>query len=351
MAHGTHFFMNPGPTNIPDRILRAMDRGAIDFTGAAFKAIAEECFAGLKRVFKTEETILAYAATGHGAWEAALVNLFSPGDKVLVVESGFFSLNWGMRGEAFGLDVETLPNDWRSAADPAKLEARLREDPEHRIKAVLVVHNETSTGVLNADRRTAPRDRRGQAPGAVPGRHDLLAGLDRFPHGRMGRRCRRRRLAEGADAADRHGLYRGQRQGARASADAKLPRVYWDWQRLLGEGSQAYWNGTAPVHFFYGLQEALRMLEEEGLDNVFARHHRLAEATRRAVRVWTGNRGPEIFRSNSRPSRIRSPRCRCPRALTPTRCARSRSTGSTCRSAAGSTGSRATSSGSAISAI
>ena len=149
VSRGSHFFINPGPTNIPDRVLRAMDRGAIDFNGAQFRAIAEECFAGLKRVFKTDQTILAYAASGHGAWEAALVNLFSPGDKLLVVESGFFSLNWGMRGEAFGLEVETMPNDWRTAADPAKLESRLREDREHAIKAVLVVHNETSTGVVN----------------------------------------------------------------------------------------------------------------------------------------------------------------------------------------------------------
>src|ERR1700756_4128604 len=158
LSRGYHFYQNPGPTNIPDRVLRAMDRGAIDFTGARFKKIAEECFAGLKRVFKTDQTILAYAASGHGAWEAALVNLFSPGDKVLIIESGFFSLNWGMRGEAFGLEVETLPNDWRRAADPAKLESRLREDRGHAIKAVLVVHNETSTGVVNdvADLRRAP---------------------------------------------------------------------------------------------------------------------------------------------------------------------------------------------------
>src|SRR3954462_3952671 len=147
MIHGMHFFRNPGPTNIPERILRAMDRGAIDFTGAEFKAIAEECFAGLKRVFKTEGTILGYAATGHGAWEAALVNLFSPGDKGLVVESGFFSLNWGLRGEAFGFEVETLPNDWRRSADPAQLEARLREDREHKRRAVLLVHSGPSTGV------------------------------------------------------------------------------------------------------------------------------------------------------------------------------------------------------------
>src|SRR5260221_91081 len=125
MAHGIHFFMNPGPTNIPDRILRAMDRGSIDFTGAQFKAIAEECFAALQRAFKTEPTILAYAAPGQGAWEGGLVTLFSPGKRVLLVESGFFSLNWGMGGEAFGVEVEPLANDWRRPIDPARLEARL----------------------------------------------------------------------------------------------------------------------------------------------------------------------------------------------------------------------------------
>src|ERR1700740_2654979 len=138
ISRGYHFFINPGPTNIPDRVLRAMDRGAIDFNGAQFRAITEECFAGLKRIFKTEQTILADAASGHGAWEAALVNLFSPGDKVLVIESGFFSLNWGLRGEAFGLEVETLPNDWRTAADPANLESRLRQELAHGITARLV---------------------------------------------------------------------------------------------------------------------------------------------------------------------------------------------------------------------
>src|SRR3984893_2437691 len=125
VSRGYHLFINPGPTNRPSGISREMERAAIDVNGAQFRAIAEECFGGLKRVFNTDETILAYAASGHGAWEAALVNLFSPGDKLLVVESGFFSLNWGMRGEAFGLEVETLPNDWRAAADPTKLESRL----------------------------------------------------------------------------------------------------------------------------------------------------------------------------------------------------------------------------------
>jgi len=295
VSRGYHFFINPGPTNIPDRVLRAMDRGAIDFNGAQFRAIAEECFAGLKRVFKTDQTILAYAASGHGAWEAALVNLFSPGDKLLVVESGFFSLNWGMRGEAFGLEIETLANDWRTAADPAKLESRLREDREHAIKAVLVVHNETSTGVVNdiAQLRRAIDAARHPALFLV----DTISSLASMDF----------RMDEwGVDvvvAGSQKGLmlptgmaFTGiSARAVAATAEAKLPRVYWDWRRLLGGSSQSVWNGTAPVHFFYGLQEALRMLEEEGLDEVFARHHRLAEATRRAVRAWRQNDGPEIY--------------------------------------------------------
>jgi alanine-glyoxylate transaminase/serine-glyoxylate transaminase/serine-pyruvate transaminase len=295
VSRGYHFFINPGPTNIPDRVLRAMDRGAIDFNGAQFRAIAEECFAGLTRVFKTDQPILAYAASGHGAWEAALVNLFSPGDKLLVVESGFFSLNWGMRGEAFGLEVETSPNDWRTAADPAKLESRLREDREHTIKAVLVVHNETSTGVVNdiAQLRRAIDSARHPALFLV----DTISSLASMDF----------RMDEwGVDvvvAGSQKGLmlptgmaFTGiSARAIAATAEAKLPRVYWDWRRLLGGSSQSVWNGTAPVHFFYGLQEALRMLEEEGLDQVFARHHRLGEATRRAVRAWRQNDGPEIF--------------------------------------------------------
>jgi alanine-glyoxylate transaminase/serine-glyoxylate transaminase/serine-pyruvate transaminase len=300
VSRGYHFFINPGPTNIPDRVLRAMDRGAIDFNGAQFRAIAEECVAGLKRVFKTDQTILSYTASGHGAWEAALVNLFSPGDQVLVVESGYFSLNWGMRGEAFGLEVETLANDWRTAADPAKLESRLREDREHAIKAVLVVHNETSTGVVNdiAQLRRAIDAARHPALFLV----DTISSLASMDF----------RMDEwGVDvtvAGSQKGLmlptgmaFTGvSARAIAAAAEARLPRVYWDWRRLLGTSAQAHWNGTVPVHFFYGLQEALLMLEEEGLDNVFARHHRLAEATRRAVRAWRQNDGPEIFASDPR---------------------------------------------------
>ena len=298
MAHknGWHFFMNPGPTNIPDRILRAMDRATMDFTGAEFRAIADECFAGLQRVFKTAAPILGYASTGHGAWEAALVNLFSPGDKVLIVESGYFSLNWGLRAEAFGLEVETLPNDWRRRADPAKLETRLREDKGHEIKAVLAVHNETSTGVAHP----IPAIRKAIDAAGHPALFcvDTISSLGSFDF----------RMDEwGVDVTvvgSQKGLmlptgmaFTGvSAKAMAATAVAKLPRVYWDWRRLLGQSpQQGYWNGTVPVHFFYGLREALKLLEEEGLDNVFSRHHRLAEATRRAVRTWRQNDGPEIF--------------------------------------------------------
>ncbi len=295
VRRGYHFFQNPGPTNIPERVLRAMDRGVIDFNGAEFKAISGECFAGLKRIFKTEAPVLAYAATGHGAWESALMNVFSPGDHVLVVESGFFSMNWAMRGESFGLKVETLPNDWRLPADPKRLEARLNEDREHRIKGVLAIHSETSTGVAHpiAELRRAIDAARHPALFLV----DTISSLASFDF----------RMDEwGVDvvvAGSQKGLmlptgmaFIGVSHKALAAAqEAKLPRVYWDWRRLLEGSSQSLWNGTAPVHFFYGLAEALRMIEEEGLENVFARHHRLAEATRRAVEVWRRNDGPEFY--------------------------------------------------------
>jgi alanine-glyoxylate transaminase / serine-glyoxylate transaminase / serine-pyruvate transaminase len=301
ITRGIQFFQNPGPTNIPDRILRAMDRAAIDFTGAQFRAIADECFAGLKRIFKTEHTVLAYAASGHGAWEAALVNLFSPGDTVLVVESGYFSMNWGLRAQAFGLECETLANDWRLPADAARLEARLREDREHRIKAVLTVHCETSTGVVNpigALRQAI--DRAGHPALFLVDTISSLASID-FRMDEWG--------VDVTVAGSQKGLmlptgmaFTGiSPKALAANAAARLPRVYWDWPRLLGQGpQQGYWNGTIPVHFFYGLQEAVRMLEEEGLDAVFARHRRLAEATRRAVAGWRRNDGPEVYAQDPR---------------------------------------------------
>ena len=282
VSRGLHFFQNPGPTNIPDRVLRAMDRGTIDFTGAQFKAIAEECFAGLKRIFKTEQTILGYAASGHGAWEAALVNLFSPGDKVLVVETGYFSLNWGMRCELLGLEVETLANDWRNAADPAALENSAARRPRARVEGGARGAQRNLDRGRPQHRGAAPRDRRRRASGFVSRRCDLalLASMD-FRMDEWGVHVVVAGSQKGLMLPTGMAFTGVSAKALAAAAHAKLPRVYWDWRRLVEGNSQAWWNGTAPVHFFDGLQEALRLLEEEGLDNVFARHHRLAEATRR----------------------------------------------------------------------
>jgi alanine-glyoxylate transaminase/serine-glyoxylate transaminase/serine-pyruvate transaminase len=300
VTRGRQFFQNPGPTNIPDRVLRAMDRAALDFMGGEFRRIAEECYEGLRRVFRTEQAILAYAASGHGAWEAAIVNVFSPGDKVLVLESGFFSVNWGNLARAYGVEVETLPADWRAGIDPATLEARLAEDRAHAIKAVMLVHNETSTGVANdcAAIRRAIDAARHPALFMV----DVISSLGSFDF-RMDEW-----QADVVVGGSQKGLmlppgmaFTGASEKAlRAARSATLPRVYWDWRGLIAGNRQTKFPGTAPVHLFYGLQEALRMLEEEGLEGVFARHRRLAEATRRAVRVWRSNDGPEIFAADPR---------------------------------------------------
>ena len=300
VTRGRQFFQNPGPTNIPDRILRAMDRAAIDFMGTEFRAIFAECVAGLRKTFRTKHAILCYSGTGHGAWEVALVNVFSPGDKVLVLESGYFSLNWGKLAAELGLAVETLPGDWRAGVDPAAVETRLREDRAHAIKGVLLVHNETSTGVANrcAEIRGAI-DRAGHPALFLV---DVISSLG----------CLDFRMDDWQVDVVVGGSQKGlmlpvgmaftgvSAKALKASDNARMPRVYWDWKRYMTGMDQTSFPGTAPSHLFYGLQEALRMLDEEGLDNVFARHHRLAEAVRRAVRRWRQNDGPEIFASDPR---------------------------------------------------
>jgi alanine-glyoxylate transaminase / serine-glyoxylate transaminase / serine-pyruvate transaminase len=299
-ARGRQFFQNPGPTNIPDRVLRAMDRPALDFMGAEFRAIAEECYEGLRKVFKTDGAIIAYAGNGHGAWEAAIVNVFSPGDKVLVPETGYFSLNWGRHAQELGLEVETLPADWRTGVDPEAVEARLRADKAHTIKAVMQVHNETATGVANR----IPEIRKAIDAARHPALFmvDVISSLGSIDF----------RMDEWQVDVVVGGSQKGlmlppgmafsgaSAKALKASQGAKLPRVYWDWRKLVTGNRQTSFNGTAPVQLFYGLQEAVRMLSEEGLDQVFARHARLGEATRRAVRAWRGNNGPELYATDPR---------------------------------------------------
>jgi len=293
---GWQFFMHPGPTNIPLRVLQAMARPAVDFTGTDFVALRDACLEKLKRVLKTERAVvIAYAASGNGAWEASIANLFSPGERVLVCESGYFSRNWAATAAAFGLEVEILPTAERAAVDPAALEARLARDARHAIKAVMLVHNETSTGMRHpvAEARAAI-DRAGHPALYLVDTISSLASYDfRMDEWRVD-------LAVGGA---QKGLmlppgmsFTAANDKALAAAEsARSPRRYFDWRNMVKDGRQASFVGTAPMHFFYGLEAALAMLEEEGLDNVFARHRRLAQATRAWVDAWAGGGGPQVF--------------------------------------------------------
>jgi alanine-glyoxylate transaminase / serine-glyoxylate transaminase / serine-pyruvate transaminase len=291
---GRQFFQNPGPTNIPDRILRAMDRPVLDFLSEEFLEIHRRCHEGVKRVLRTDQHLFCYTASGHGAWEAALANLFSPGDRLLLLESGYFSEQWGVMASRLGLETEALKADWRTGCDMAKLAARLAADSGHTIRAVLAVHNETATGVVHP----VPQIRKVIDDANHPALLlvDTISSLGCFDY---------RMDAWGVDitvGGSQKGLmlptgmsFTGvSNKALEVSAKAKLPRHYFNWQEMTGRQPQRF-LGTTPVHMFFGLDESLRVLEEEGLDAVFHRHHRLAEATRRAVKAWSAGGGPQIF--------------------------------------------------------
>ena len=297
---GRQFFSNPGPTNIPDSVLRAMDRPTIDFMDPEFIEVYRAAVAGLKRVLGTDGELFLYAASGHGAWEATLVNLLSPGDSVLVLESGWFSEGWSEMAIKFGLKPILVSADWRRGIDPQAVTAALQADKDHAIKAVLAVHNETSTGMA----MPMPEIRAAIDAAAHPALllADTISSLGslEFRMGDWG--------IDGVVGGSQKGLMLTtglsfsavSAKGMQAHKTAKLPRHYFDWSEMIKRGFRSF-LGTVPTAPFYGLQESLRLIEEEGLDEVVARHHRLAEATRRAVRAWSGNDGPQLFCLN--PSR------------------------------------------------
>ena len=288
MTHrsGRHFLQIPGPTNVPDRVLRAIDRPTMDHRGPDFALLGMEVLEGLKQVFKTQSPVVIYPASGTGAWEAALVNTLSPGDRVLMAETGQFAALWQKLATRLGLVVDFIPGDWRHGVDPAAVEAKLSEDKQQAIKAVCVVHNETSTGVTSRIALVRKAIDRAAHPalfmvdtisslGSIDYRHDewgvdvTVAGSQKglmLPPGLSFNAVGDKALA--------------------ASRNAKLPRSYWSWDEMLASNKTGYFPYTPATNLLYGLQEALRMLMEEGLDNVFARHGRHGEATRRAVRAW-----------------------------------------------------------------
>jgi alanine-glyoxylate transaminase/serine-glyoxylate transaminase/serine-pyruvate transaminase len=288
MSHraGRHFLQIPGPTNVPDRVLRAMDRPTIDHRGPDFNRLARAVLDGLKPIFGTHHPVVIYPASGTGAWEAALVNTLSSGDLVLMCETGHFASLWRGLAEKLGLRTEFLPGDWRHGADPAAIEARLAEDTQREIRAVCVVHNETSTGVTSRIPEVrAAIDRAGHPAllmvdtisslGSMPYRHDDW-GVDVTVAGSQ----KGLMLPPGLsfNAVSQKALV--------ASKTATLPRAYWSWDAMLEPNRAGWFPYTPATNLLYGLHEAIVMLMDEGLDNVFARHARHGEATRRAVRGW-----------------------------------------------------------------
>ena len=283
---GRHFLQIPGPTNVPDRVLRAMDLPTMDHRGPEFGVMGLEVLEGLKAVFQTRQPVVIYPASGTGAWEAALVNTLSAGDRVIMFETGQFAALWNKMATKLGVVTELIPTDWRRGAEAAVLEAKLREDKAHAIKAVCVVHNETSTGATSRIALIRKAMDAAKHPalllvdtisslGSIDYRHDewgvdvTIAGSQKglmLPPG-LSFNC----VGEKA---------------RKAAQQSKLPKSYWGWEEMIASNKTGYFPYTPATNLLYGLREALNMLQEEGLQNVFARHDRHAEATRRAVRAW-----------------------------------------------------------------
>lgn len=291
---GRHFLQIPGPSPVPDRILRAMDMPVIDHRSAEFARLGREVLDGAKTVFKTTQPVVIFPSSGTGAWEAAIVNTLSPGDTVLMAETGHFATLWRQIAGRFGIEVDFIPGDWRHGADPAAIEAKLSEDRAHKIKAVMVVHNETSTGSTSriAEIRKAI-DKAGHPALFMVDTISSLASVD-YRHDEW--------QVDVTVSGSQKGLmlppglsFNAISEKAMAAAKANsMPRSYWDWQEMVKINANGFFPYTPATNLLYGLREAVKMLHEEGLDNVFARHQRLAEATRAAVRAW----GLEILCQN-----------------------------------------------------
>jgi len=293
---GLQFFMHPGPTNIPERVRQAMARPAVDFTAPYFCELRDRCLERMKGVLKTKKGfVIVYAASGNGAWDASIANVFSPGDKVLVPTTGFFTDRWANTARAYGLQVELVETPERRAIDPEAIARHLAADRKHDIKAVLVVQNETATGMRHpvAEIRRAIDKTNHPALYMV----DTISSLASYDF----------RMDEwGVDlviGGSQKGLMLPPGMSFTAINDrtwqaaqvAKNPRKYWDWRPMIDNRRQVHFCGTPPITHFYGLEVSLDMIEEEGLENVFARHRRLADATRACVRAWGKGGGPEIW--------------------------------------------------------
>ncbi|TQM38988.1 pyridoxal-phosphate-dependent aminotransferase family protein [Pseudonocardia cypriaca] len=283
---GRHFLQIPGPTNVPDRVLRAMAAPTIDHRGPEFAELTKAVLAALGPVFGTGGPVVIYPSSGTGAWEAALVNTLSPGDRVLMSETGHFSTLWSELAGRLGLQVEVIPGDWRHGADPAEIASRLAADERQEIKAVCVVHNETSTGVTSRipDVRAA-LDAVGHPALLLVDTISSLASID-YRHDEWGVDVTVAGSQKGLMLPPGLGFNAISEKALAASRAAAMPRSYWDWGPIIAANQRGFFPYTPGTNLLYGLREACAMLAEEGLPDVFARHQRHAAATRAAVRAW-----------------------------------------------------------------
>ena len=288
MSHkaGPHFLQIPGPSNVPGRILRAIERPTIDHRGPTFQALACEVLEKVKPIFKTIEPVVIFPSSGTGAWEAALVNTLSPGDKVLMYETGQFANLWIELATRIGLDAEVIAGDWRGGVDPSVIEERLTNDPNFEIKAVCIVHNETSTGVTSKIKSV--RDAIDKAKHPALFMVDTISGLGSadYRHDEWGVDVTISGSQKGLMLPPGLGFNAVSKKAVEASRFAKLTRSYWDWESQLSNNPSGNFPYTPATNLLYGLLEACDMLMDEGLENVFARHERHAEAARRAVKAW-----------------------------------------------------------------
>ena len=283
---GRHFLQIPGPTNVPDRILRAMDYPTMDHRSLEFAALGKRCLDGIKTIFKCSGPVIIYPASGTGAWEAALVNTLSPGDKVLMCETGHFATLWKSMADKLGIQSEFIETDWRVGADSDAIGARLADDTGHEIKAVCVVHNETSTGCASRiDEVRAAIDAANHPALLMVDTISSLASID-FRHDEWGVDVTVSGSQKGLMLPPGLSFNAVSQKALEASKTAKLRKSFWEWDDMLAANAKGFFPYTPATNILYGLAEAIDMLHEEGLGNVFARHDRHAEATRRAVEAW-----------------------------------------------------------------
>jgi alanine-glyoxylate transaminase / serine-glyoxylate transaminase / serine-pyruvate transaminase len=285
-AAGRHFLQIPGPTPLPDRVLRAMDTPLIDHRGPEFAKLAKRCLEGIKTIFKTTNPVIIYTATGTGAWEAALVNTLSSGDRVLMVETGQFAKQWKDMAIRLGLKPEFIAGDWRTGADAAKIEDHLRQDKARTIKAVCVLHNETATGCLSPIEPIRKAiDAAGHPALLMVDTISSLASTD-YRHDEWGVDVTVGGAQKGLMLPPGMSFNAVSDKALHAAKSSKLPKSFWSWDDMLTMNKVGFFPYTPATQMLQGLAVSIDMLHEEGLDNVFARHARLAEATRRAVRAW-----------------------------------------------------------------